>query len=102
MLAPKRRRASSAASSAFWRSCRRFAASVLKRERTVSSSAVEPSAGVADLSSVGGAERVDSEVDGWAPVRERERVRLMMDSRRSVKPRVASPPTAVSSFWAVP
>lgn len=98
MLPPKRRRASSAASSAFWRSCRRFAASVLKRERTVSSS----SAGVADLSSAEGAERAESEVEGWAPVRERERVRLTMDSRRSVKPRVASPPTAVSSFWAVP
>lgn len=100
MLAPKRRRASSAASSAFWRSCRRFAASVLKRERTVSSAAAAalPSVAAVDLSPVWAAEREESDVEGWVPVRERERVRLMMDSRRSVKPRVASPLTAVSSF----
>lgn len=93
ILDPKRRSASSAASSARWRSCRRFAASVLKRVRTVASSVGAGASGLAGSRGVS---------EAWPPVRERERVRLMMVSRRSVKPRVASPPTAVSSFWAVP
>lgn len=101
MLAPYRSSASSAASSAFCRSCSRFAASDFRRARTVASSvALRPApVGVAGVSA-SGASRVSLGFEGWPPVRERERVRLMMDSRRSVKPRVASPPTAVSSCWA--
>lgn len=96
-LPPNRRRASSAASSARWRSLRRLAASTRRRARTDSGCCAASSDGRA-LDLVG----VDwlSSSGAWIVFCVKDRVRLMIDSRRSVRPFVASSPTSASSFWA--
>jgi len=90
---PNLRRASSAASSAFCKSFRRFAASPRSRERTVSDSwiACSEDMSLVVVGVVSEASPASAVVAGCAEVfRESDRVRLMMVSRRSVKPRVAS------------
>lgn len=96
-LPPNRNKASSAASSAFWRSLIRFAASTLSRDRTVSDCSVTSLDGLAlDLVGVDCPSGAPSA--GIAVLRDSDRVWLMRDSLRSVKPLVASSPTSASSF----
>lgn len=107
-LVPNRKSASSAASSAFCRSFNRLAASPRSRERTVSDSLSVVSADlslvavgvVSAFSPVSSAWLEEDAMAGRDVFRESDRVRFMMDSRRSVNPRVASCPTAESSCWA--
>lgn len=95
MLVPNLRRASSAASSAFWMSLRRWAAATLRRERTVSDSLRASS--VVSSRVVPEAPASVAVFSGVAVARDKERVRLIMVSRRLEKPVVASWPTAESS-----